>query len=569
MKRYLITSALPYANGPVHLGHLAGAYLPADIFTRHHRLCEHRCIHISGSDEHGVAIMLNAQKANMPYQDYVDKWHNEHYKTFNKFMIDFDFFGQTSGGYHAEEVIPWFTSLYEKGFIEPRDGEQLFCTSCKNHLPDRFVEGTCYNCDSKHARGDECPDCGIIIDPAKLKNPICKICNSQKIETVSVRQWYLLLSKYHKEFRQWFETKAGVWRKTVYPFVDSLTKEGLHDRAITRDLDWGIDVPLDEAKGKKLYVWFDAPIGYVSNTKKFLEETRSDEHYINDWWKNEETEITHFLAKDNIIFHTIIFPIMGMASGKIKPVDDVPANQYLNLAGKQFSKSRGWFVDLDKAYDDFGADAIRYYLISILPELSDSSFTWSDFQAKINGELANNIGNLVNRCFKFVAKNYPDGLSDEMFHGFCESPVGLEFNEGIKEHIALVESKQFKKGLEKVMSMGHKANTYFSDQAPWAQFKEGPKEAGETLAYTTFQITILAVLLSPYLPGLSQKILAVYSNPVGVELCQKIYQGHLHSLRDFFKAGFKISGTPEALIPKIEDSIIKDLEAELGKMEVE
>ncbi|MDH5581528.1 MAG: methionine--tRNA ligase [Bdellovibrionales bacterium] len=559
MKRHLITSALPYANGPIHLGHLAGAYLPADIYTRHHRLLGHNVLHISGSDEHGVAIMLNAQKAGKEYKEYVDQWHLEHKKTFEKFQVDFDFFGQTSADYHTDEVNLWFKAIYDKGLIEPKESDQLQCQSCKNHLPDRFVEGVCYSCGYEHARGDECPSCGIIIDPVRLKSPICKICGSREITEVKVTQWYLALSKFHKEFREWFETKSNDWRKTVYPFVDSLTKEGLHDRAITRDLDWGIDVPLDEAKGKKLYVWFDAPIGYVSNTKECLKKKGEGEDYIEDWWKNPDTEITHFLAKDNIIFHTIIFPCMMMSSERAHPPTDVPANQYLNLAGKQFSKSQGWYVDLDQAYDQFGPSALRYYLISILPEFDDASFTWEDFQAKVNGELANNIGSLVNRCLKFFAKNWNEGISRESFESFFQRPECSKFSTLIKEHLELVDDKTFKKGLEKVMYIGQQVNTFFSDEAPWASIKEDPAKAAETIAHTTMLISVLAVLLSPYLPELSENILKHYPNGFDHENRKRIYSGDLDVLIDIFGNGYKIQGKPSALVPKIDDSVIKEL----------
>ena len=563
MKKYLITSALPYANGPIHFGHFAGAYLPGDMFTRHHRLLGHKCKHICGSDEHGVAIMLNAKKEGKDYKEYVDGWHKNHAELFKRMEVDFDFFGQTSADYHAEEVKTWFDKLNDKGLIGTKDNQQLYCNDCNNHLPDRFVEGTCYSCASTGARGDECPDCGILIDSVKLKDPICKICGSRNIKEVTVTQYYLLLSKYHKEFREWFETKEGFWRKTVYPFVDSLTREGLHDRAISRDLDWGIDVPLPEAKGKKLYVWFDAPIGYVSNLKQHLKETGSLEHYLDDWFKSDDVELTHFLAKDNIIFHTIIFPVMGMASGVINPPYDVPANQYLNLEGKQFSKSRGWYVDLDQAISDFGSDALRYYLISILPENSDSSFSWSDFQAKINGELANNVGNLVNRCLKFFHKNWNEGLEAEYFSDFDKE----KFQKHILEHKSLLDSKQFKKGLEKVMSISAEVNTFFSDLAPWAQIKDDEEAAKKTIALTSEMIFILGILLRPYLPILSSKILSLYRDILSDGNMKEIYSGNLDVLERVFVSGLKINGTPDALVPKIEDSKIKDLNEKLHSME--
>ena len=414
--KHLVTSALPYANGPAHFGHIAGVYLPADIYTKHLKLKGEKCLHISGSDEHGVAIMQNAQKANISYQEYVNQWSKAHLDIYNDYGIEFDFFGQTSAPYHAQEVVEWFKALDEKGFIEKKAEDQLQCQDCHNYLPDRYVEGTCYQCGYEEARGDECPSCGEWIDAVKLIKPVCKFCNSNNIEVKSVDQWYLMLSKYHKEFRAWFQDVSPQWRKTVTSFVNSLTEKEMVDRAITRDLDWGIDVPLVEAKNKKLYVWFDAPIGYVSNTKEYLKSINSDEDYLKDWWNNSDTRITNFIGKDNIIFHAIIFPMMCLASGKAHAVNNLPANQYVNLEGKQFSKSKGWYIDAKAAIDEFGVDALRYYLTTLIPETNDSSFTWEGFEAKINNELANNIGNFVNRCLIFFHKNWnEEGIKGELF----------------------------------------------------------------------------------------------------------------------------------------------------------
>lgn len=562
-KKILITSALPYANGPLHFGHLAGAYLPADVITRHRKMEGHKVIHISGSDEHGVAIMLNAQKVKRPYKEYVNEWHKSHKELFDRFEVAFDFFGQTSADYHYEEVVKWFKELHAKGFIGTKDEQQLYCNDCKNFLPDRFVQGTCYICGYAHARGDECPECGTWIEPNKLKNPVCQICGGKDhIEIKTSTQYYLLLSKYHKEFRQWFEEKKGEWRNTVWPYVDSLSKEGLHDRAISRDLDWGIDVPLPEAKGKKLYVWFDAPIGYVSNTKKLMEQNGNKEDYLKDWWQNKDVELVHFIGKDNIIFHTIIFPVMSMASGCAKPATDVPANQYLNLAGKQFSKSQGWYVDAEKAIGLLGPDALRYYLISIIPENSDSSFTWEGFQAKVNGELANNIGNLVARCLKFWAKNWPEGMDAKYFADFVKSEECKKLSEGIKEHVELLDKVEIRKGLDRVMALGQVTNTFFSDRAPWAQVKVDKEAAAKTIAETSMQILVLGILLAPYLPTLSGKLLSHFEN-VTDERKKRIYAGDLSVLADIFGAGMKLQGTPDILVPKIEDKLIAELQAEL------
>ncbi|MCB9091918.1 MAG: methionine--tRNA ligase [Halobacteriovoraceae bacterium] len=406
-KKYLVTSALPYGNGPLHFGHIAGVYLPADIYVRHKKLQGFETIHVSGSDEHGVAITMNARKAGIGYQEYVDKWHENHKALFDRYSIHFDIFGRTSSDYHEEETLKWFKVLYEKGAIEKEDEQQLQCQDCKNFLPDRFVEGTCYECGYEKARGDECPNCGTWIDPIKLINPVCKFCESTNISVVDSFQWYLKLSKYQKEFESWLKTKEH-WKKTVYPYLESLAKEGLVDRAITRDLDWGIDVPLKEAVGKKLYVWFDAPIGYVSNTKKLFEGT--EVKYIEDWWENKDTVLTNFIGKDNIIFHGIIFPLMSLISGIVKPVDELPANQYVNLFGKQFSKSQGWYVDSEEAVETFGPDALRFYLISLIPELPPRLQLLGRAQeAKSTNEAAIIFGNLSIAVFKIFMskKNFP------------------------------------------------------------------------------------------------------------------------------------------------------------------
>ena len=563
MTKYLVTSALPYANGPLHFGHLAGVYIPADIYTRHRKLQGEEAIHISGSDEHGVAIMLNAQKAKQDYKSYVDHWHKDHKSLFDKFGVDFEYFGQTSSDYHAEEVIPWFNALLEKGLIEPREGKQLQCGDCHNHLPDRFVGGECYECGYEQARGDECPNCGIIIDSVKLINPECQICGSKNISEVSVTQYYLLLSKAHGEYRQWLEAAMPRFRKTVANYVDSLTKENLHDRAITRDLDWGIDVPIAEAKGKKLYVWFDAPIGYVSNTKQWIKETGRSDHYRHDWWNGRDTHIEHFIGKDNIIFHCIIFPVMSMASEQVHTCYDVPANQYLNLEGKQFSKSSGWYVDAHEAVDQFGSDALRYYLTAISPEASDSSFTWEGFQARVNGELANNIGNLINRCLKFWKKNWPEGMSETEIKAYEHLSDMKKLRAKLavsKDHL---DKKEIKRALEEVMTMGHLANEFFSERAPWASYKIDPHIAAKTISETAAMILVTAAALKPFTPSLSAEIFALFGD-VSEEQQSRLYQEDFDVITEIFEnAGRTPVKAPKALVPKIDDDVINDLKEKL------
>ena len=559
--KHLVTSALPYANGPIHFGHIAGVYLPADIYTKHLKLTGKRCLHISGSDEHGVAIMQNAAKAKMSYQDYVNKWNKEHLAVFNKYGIEFDFFGQTSAKYHAEEVLQWFNILYEKGFIEKKAQDQLQCQDCHNYLPDRYVEGTCYECGYEEARGDECPKCGVWVDAVKLKNPVCKFCESKNIEIKSVDQWYLMLSKYHKEFRAWFEQVSPEWKKTVSSFINSLTKDEMVDRAITRDLDWGIDVPLTEAKGKNLYVWFDAPIGYVSNTKEFLKD--SDEDYLTDWWQSKDCTITNFVGKDNVIFHGIIFPMMSLASGRVKAVESLPANQYVNLVGKQFSKSKGHYIDADKAVAEFGVDALRYYLTTLIPENNDSSYTWEQFEARINNELANNIGNFVNRCLTFFYKNWKDGIEPKHFQRFFATKEFTELTVSVKEINETLDKVQTKKALEQIMHLGQTANTFFSDRAPWAQIKEDDALAQETIAHSAIYALTLACLFTPYLPVLSKSI-KDYFGKIDQDLVEDIYRGEFKLLKEFVSKKIVLQKKPKGLVQKIDHDRIKELESELS-----
>jgi methionyl-tRNA synthetase len=560
MAKHLVTSALPYANGPLHFGHIAGVYLPADIYTRHKRLQGHEVLHISGSDEHGVAIMQNAQKKKKPYKKYVDGWHKRHKDLFDKYDIHFSYFGQTSEPYHAEETLKWFHTLHDKGYIEKEDEKQLQCQNCSNYLPDRYVEGTCYVCGYEKARGDECPNCGTWIDPLKLKNPVCQFCQSTDIQAVDVFQWYLKMSKYHSEFRKWFESKRSGWKKTVSSFIDSLSKDELVDRAITRDLDWGIDVPLEEAKGKKLYVWFDAPIGYVSNTKELLKDT--DQDYLKDWWQNKDVTLTHFIGKDNIIFHGIIFPVMSMASGHAKAVDDLPANQYLNLMGKQFSKSQGWYVDAEEAIHEFGSDNLRYYLTTLIPENNDSSFTWEGYEARVNNELANNIGNFVNRSMSFFKKNWPEGIEESKFHAFFETDRSDNIKKTIEEFHEAIDNYQIKKGLELLMGLGNEANLYFSDEAPWAQFKEDVDKAADTIAFSAVYTAILAVLFEPYLPNLSQKARDYFTGLE--EIKSEIYNGEIESLKKIFSGNVVLAKKPKGLVKKVEAERIKELTAQFS-----
>ncbi len=545
--RFLITAALPYANGPLHLGHIAGVYLPADIYARHCRLLGRETLFVSGSDEHGVAIIQNAQKANQDYQSYVDSWHQEHKNLFQKFGISFDFFGQTSADYHHRETKEWFKALDEKSAFEKRGILQLQCQSCSNWLPDRFVEGTCYVCGYKKARGDECPDCGTWIEPLKLIEPVCQFCGGREIESREVTQWYLKLSSFQAVYEKWLEGKSG-WRKTVYSYLQSLAKEGLPDRAITRDLDWGVDVPLEEAENKKLYVWFDAPIGYVSNTKEYLKQNGLPEQDYQKWWQNPDTQISNFIGKDNIIFHGIIFPLMSLISEKANPVDELPANQYLNFMGKQFSKSQGHYVETDKVLEEFGVTALRYYLCTLIPENSDSSFDWQEFEARVNGELANNIGNFLNRSLKFANKNFAEGFSDSALEQARNSKVLQETGVLFEEMKQELDCFNLKKALDKALKIGHTSNEYFSEQAPWGLLKTDPAAAEIVLAASVFLGLQIGLAFSPFLPELSEQLRQIFL--VSEESWKSGYQ-RPENLFGLGKDKLKIAGEIHALVPKI------------------
>lgn len=562
MKKYLVTSALPYANGPLHFGHIAGVYLPADIYTRHLKAKGEKVIHISGSDEHGVAIMLNAQKAKQEYKNYVDGWHEKHSALFKQYLIDFDFFGQTSAEYHREEVLVWFKDLHEKGYIEREDEQQLQCQSCHNYLPDRFVEGTCYECGYPDARGDECPNCGIWIDPLRLKDPQCKFCDSKDIKAVDSYQWHLKLSKFHGEFRDWF-SKQDHWRKTVYPFVDSLTKENLHDRAITRDLDWGIDVPLDEAKGKKLYVWFDAPIGYVSNTKEYCKN--SGEDYLTDWWQNPDTEVVHFIGKDNIIFHGIIFPMMSLASERVKAVGQLPANQYLNLDGKQFSKSQGWYIDAEEVFNHFDSNHLRYYLATLIPEYHDASFTWEGFESRVNGELINNIGNFLNRSLTFIYKNWPEGIKLDYLKAFFDTEQFRELVAKTNSFHEFMDKVEIKKGLETVMAMGQQANGFFTEREPWALVKTDKDACEKDMAQFLLFSCFLMSYIGSFLPQLQAQFCQLFKQ--GEKIRRFLSLGYRREF-DQMKANLEVDlflfeKKPKAMLKKIDPDLIKTLNEQL------
>ena len=550
MKKYLITAALPYANGPIHFGHMAGVYIPADIYVRHRRAQGHLVRFICGSDEHGVSIMLSAEKAGKSYQEHVDYWNKEHESLMKSFEVEFDVFGRTSAPYHDEETIAWFKKLYEQGYIEKQEEKQLFCIEDNNFLTDRMARGTCYICHYEEARGDECPNCGEWIEATKLINPYSKVSGSKNVEVRSTENYFLLLSKAQKDFEKIFKTRPH-WKKIVKNFVEGFLKKGLKDRSISRDLGWGIKVPLAEAGDKRLYVWFDAPIGYVSNLKEYLKKIESKEHYLDDWFNSDEVEMEYFLGKDNIIFHSIIFPIMGMGTGFMKLADHIRANEFLNLEGRQFSKSTGWYIDAHDALADFGPDPLRFYLSSILPETGDSSFSWDAFQNSYK-ELNNKVGNFVHRSFSFLYKNWPEGLSKEAYSGIEKTKAFQEIQKGMEEAIKELDQCNLVKAYTRILALGQSANEFFQSQAPWKSIKEDKKAAERSLAQSSLYAVALATLLYPYTPGLAQTLRKKFEGYLKEEDFSQIYRGDLKIAAKAFEQGFRLKEAPKILLLSID-----------------
>jgi len=504
MSKYLITSALPYANGPIHFGHIAGAYLPADIFNRFLRQNGEDVIYICGTDEYGVAITINAEKAGIPYKEYVDKHHATIKAFFDKLNIRFDHFSRTTIEEHKPISQEFFLTLHKKGFIQAAVEPQFYCAKCARFLADRYVSGSCPKCGADNVRGDECTKCGEWLDPSKIVNPSCKVCGS-KPEVKDTTQYFMDLKAFAPQLKAWLETKTD-WKPNVKNKALSLIEEGLVKRSITRDISWGVPVPLDEAKGKVLYVWFEAPIGYISATMEWAKQNGKPEAW-KDWWFDKETKLVHFIGKDNIIFHTIIWPAMLMGQDKpyILP-DNVPGNEFYNLEGRQFSKSDGWYIDTDDFFTKYGVDALRYAIASNSPETSDSQFTWEDFAAR-NNEIADTLGNLVNRCFSFMKKNFEGKIpaagelkpeDKALLDSFA--PVFAEVGKSYRAY-------RVRQALTQTMALAITANKYVNDTAPWTLRKTDIVRCGTVLNVASRAIIDLAILLYPVIPETALKIL--------------------------------------------------------------
>lgn len=501
--KVLVTAALPYANGDIHLGHLAGSNLPADIYARYLRLKGVDVLHVCGTDEHGVPITIQAEKEGVSPQSLVDKYYERISKSFIDFGIHFDNFSRTSRSLHHKVTQAFFLKLYEKGMLEPRVVEQFYCKNCKRFLADRYVEGTCPYCKSEGARGDECDSCGRWLEPSQLIEPRCKIC-SRKPTLTSTKHWFFKLSLFQKRLQDWIDSKTD-WKENVRNFCKNLLKEGLRDRAVTRDLTWGVPVPLKDAEGKVIYVWFEALIGYISSTVEWAERI-GDRDSWEDYWKNPSSKIVHFIGKDNIIFHAIVWPAMIMAHGEYTLPSEIPANEFMTLSGKQMSTSRNWAVWLPDYLDRFEPDPLRYTLTMNAPETGDSDFSWEDFQLRNNNELADVFGNFINRTLGFV-------------HGFLGGripPVNQlnsedrEFNRLITNSPTrvgdFIEKFQFRKALKELMALAAEGNRYFDYSRPWETRKTSRQKCETTIGLCCKLVGAFSILAEPFMPFTSEKI---------------------------------------------------------------
>ena len=552
--RYTITAALPYTNGPIHIGHLAGVYVPADIYARYLRAMGRDVAFICGSDEHGVAIAIKAKKENTTPQAIIDKYNAMIAASFADFGISFDNYSRTSASIHHETAQEFFKQLSEKDIFTAQESEQLYDPEAQQFLADRFVTGTCPRCQHPEAYGDQCEACGSDLSANELIAPKSTLSGATP-ETRKTKHWYLPLDQYEGFISKWIlEGHKNDWKPNVYGQVKSWVSNGLKPRAVTRDLDWGIPVPLDEANGKVLYVWFDAPIGYISSTKEWAAREQKD---WEPYWKDSATQLVHFIGKDNIVFHCIIFPVMLEAHGGYILPENVPANEFLNLEGEKISTSKNWAVWLHDYLEDFPQkqDVLRYVLTANAPETKDNDFTWKEFQARNNNELVAIYGNFVNRVMVLTHK-YFEGHVPPVGQPSATATATLEKMSAFPEKIGTaIAHYRFREASQELMNLARLGNKYLADEEPWKKIKTDPEAVAEIL-HTALQITaLLAVVSEPILPFTAQKLKDLLQLP-NTSWAALEWQGEL------LTAGHKI-GTPELLFEKIEDAAI---EAQLDKL---
>ena len=541
-KRTLVTAALPYANGGVHIGHLAGVYVPADIYVRYLRLKKKDVLFICGSDEHGVPITLHAKKEGCTPQDVCDRFHALIKKSFADFGISFDIYSRTTSKIHAETASAFFRTLYDKGVFVEKESEQYYDEEAKTFLADRYITGECPHCHFPKAYGDQCEHCGSTLSPNELINPKSAVSGSKPV-LKKTKHWYLPLDKYQPWLEKWILEDHKEWRPNVYGQCKSWIDMGLQPRAVSRDLDWGIPVPVEGAEGKVLYVWFDAPIGYISNTKELRDDWET-------WWKDPSTRLVHFIGKDNIVFHCIVFPTMLKAEGSYILPDNVPANEFLNLEDDKISTSRNWAVWLDEYLVDFPGkqDVLRYVLTANAPETKDNNFTWKDFQARNNNELVAVYGNFVNRALVLTDKYYGGVVPEQGELTDYDRQTISEFT-GVKADVEkLLDEFRFRDAQKEAMNLARIGNKYLADSEPWKLQKTDPKRVETILNLSLQLVANLAIAFEPFLPFSSKKLRHM--------LNMEEFDWNDLGSTTLIAAGHKIN-KPELLFEKIDDAPIQ------------
>ena len=546
-RRFTITSALPYTNGPIHIGHLAGAYLPADIYARYKRLCENDVAFICGSDEHGVAISIKAKQEGTSIKSIIDKYHNLIKDTFESFGISFDNYARTSDIIHHETSKDFFKKLDQKELFEIKTTKQLYDESENQFLADRYVVGECPKCGHKHAYGDQCESCGASLSPNDLINPKSKLSGSKPI-LKETKHWYLPLSNYEQFLTEWIlKGKKGLWKSNVYGQVKSWIDQGLESRAISRDLDWGIPIPREDAKGKVMYVWFDAPIGYISSTKEWAKRNNKS---WEDYWKKPDTKLIHFIGKDNIVFHCIIFPSILKAHGEFILPENVPANEFLNLEGRKISTSKNWAIWLHEYLNDFEnmQDSLRYTLTVNCPENKDNDFTWKDFQSRNNNELVAILGNYINRVFVLTEK-YFDNVVPE--YQKIDSDQLLKIYNYLSSISSSLDKFKFRDSVNDLIDLARTGNKYLADKEPWKLYKENNIKEVEQILYISLETcALISILSEPFIPNSAKKIRDI----MDINL---VNWTRLKSTNQIIQPGHKIKNS-NLIFRKIEDDEIEN-----------
>lgn len=555
-KRTTVTAALPYANGGVHIGHLAGVYVPADIYARYLRLKNQEVIFIGGSDEHGVPITIRAKKEGITPQDVVDRYHSMIKKSFEEFGISFDVYSRTTSKTHEQLASDFFKKLLEEGKLQEQESEQYYDEEAHQFLADRYIKGECPHCHYDGAYGDQCEHCGTALSPLELINPTSTLSGSKPV-IKKTKNWYLPLNDYQQWLKEWILQGHKEWRSNVYGQCKSWLDLDLQPRAMTRDLDWGIPVPVEGAEGKVLYVWFDAPIGYISNTKELCEQAPERWGSWEKWWKDEDTRLVHFIGKDNIVFHCLIFPTMLKAHGGYILPDNVPANEFLNLENDKISTSRNWAVWLHEYLVDLPGkqDVLRYVLTANAPETKDNNFTWKDFQEHNNSELVGIYGNFVNRALQ-LTKKYFEGVVPACGELLDIDKQTLDEFKDVKQKVeTLLDTFRFRDAQKEAMNLARIGNKYITECEPWKVWKTNPERV-KTILYVSLQLVAnLAIAFEPFLPFSSKKLRQL----INMDTCDWSQLGST----DLLKANHQLA-EPELLFEKIEDETI---EIQLKKLE--